>query len=81
MRRFSPFEISPILNPSPVRYGDDVVVQEANNALAKAETSTFMIVRIVSDLINFCVAERQRSPAAPCAPYGGAPCWAVHVNR
>ena len=20
-------------------------------------------------------AERQRSPAAPCAPYGGTPCW------
>ena len=24
-------------------------------------------------------AERQRSPAAPCAPYGGTPCWAVHL--
>ena len=23
--------------------------------------------------------ERQRSPAAPCAPYGGTPCWAVHL--
>ena len=23
--------------------------------------------------------QRQRSPAAPCAPYGGTPCWAVHL--
>ena len=27
----------------------------------------------------FIFAERQRSPAAPCAPYGGTPCWAVHL--
>ena len=24
-------------------------------------------------------SERPRSPAAPCAPYGGTPCWAVHL--
>ena len=28
---------------------------------------------------NIFLIQRQRSPAAPCAPYGGTPCWAVHL--
>ena len=24
---------------------------------------------------SYFLSERQRSPAAPCAPYGGTPCW------
>ena len=27
----------------------------------------------------YFLIQRQRSPAAPCAPYGGTPCWAVHL--
>ena len=28
---------------------------------------------------SYILCERQRSPAAPCASYGGTPCWAVHL--
>ena len=41
--------------------------------------SSVVEVPLCARLPIYFLIQRQRSPAAPCAPYGGTPCWAVHL--